>query len=83
MDAVEKNSFIALPGKGGHSRLIPSKLSVTPPGAVVESLEFKEQTWSTHGHSSNWLVVRSVGLSIINLLLPSGLGSMYLWAAYN
>ena len=23
---VEKNSFIALPGKGGHSRLMPSKL---------------------------------------------------------
>lgn len=82
MDAVEKNSFIALPGKGSHSRLIPSKLSVTPPGVVVESLEFKEQMWSTHGHSSNSLVVRSVGVSIINLL-PSGLRSMYLWAAYN
>ena len=23
---VEKNSFIALPGKGGHNRLMPSKL---------------------------------------------------------
>ena len=25
---VEKNSFIALPGKGGHSRLMPSRLYV-------------------------------------------------------
>ena len=25
---VEKNSFIALPGKGGHGRLTPSKLCV-------------------------------------------------------
>ncbi|MES8734619.1 hypothetical protein U6U86_12335, partial [Cutibacterium acnes] len=23
---IEKNNFIALPGKGGHSRLMPSKL---------------------------------------------------------
>ena len=27
---VEKNSFIALPGKGGHSGLMPSKLCVPP-----------------------------------------------------
>ena len=25
---VEKKSFIALPGKGGHSRIMPSKLCV-------------------------------------------------------
>ena len=25
---VEKNNFIALPGKGGHSRLLPLKLCV-------------------------------------------------------
>ena len=25
LDEVEKNSFIALPGKGGHSRLMPLK----------------------------------------------------------
>ena len=27
---VEKNSFIALPGKGGHSRLMPQKLCPNP-----------------------------------------------------
>ena len=27
---VEKNSFIALPGKGGHSRLLPQNLCVFP-----------------------------------------------------
>ena len=29
---VEKNSFIALPGKGGHSGLVPSKNCVSQPG---------------------------------------------------
>ena len=29
---VEKNSFIALPGKGGHSGLMPSKLCVPTQG---------------------------------------------------
>ena len=43
MDTVENNSFITLPGKGGHSRLIPPKLSVPPPGGVVESLELKSR----------------------------------------
>ena len=28
MGEVEKNSFIVLPGKGGHSGLMPSKLCV-------------------------------------------------------
>ena len=27
---VEKNSFIALPGKGGHSRLMPLKTASQP-----------------------------------------------------
>ena len=31
---VEKNSFIALPGKGGHSRLMPSKLCVPTGGGI-------------------------------------------------
>ena len=29
---VEKNSFIALPGKGGHSGLVPQKLCPNPGG---------------------------------------------------
>ena len=37
---VEKNSFIALPGKGGHSRLVPSKLCV--PGTGREGSGCKE-----------------------------------------
>ena len=28
LGAVEKDSFTALPGKGGHSRLMPSRPSV-------------------------------------------------------
>ena len=28
LDEIEKNSFIALSGKEGHSRLLPSKLCI-------------------------------------------------------
>ena len=37
--------------------------------------------WSAHGPSSDWLVVRSLGVSIINLLVPTGLESPCWWAA--
>ena len=33
---VEKNSFIALPGKGGDSRLLPSKTVGPNPGGFSE-----------------------------------------------
>ena len=33
---IEKNSFVALPGKRGHSRLLPSKLCVPTQGNLVE-----------------------------------------------
>ena len=33
---VEKNSFIALPGKGGHSRLVPLKIVCLNPGGFDE-----------------------------------------------
>ena len=33
----EKNSFIALPGKGGHSEFMPSELCVPTQGDVVRS----------------------------------------------
>ena len=36
---------------------------------------------STGGHSSDGLVVRSSGVNIISLLVPTGLGSTCLWAA--
>ena len=31
---VEKNSFIALPGKGGHSGLVPLKIVCPEPGGI-------------------------------------------------
>ena len=34
---VEKNSFIALPGKGGHSGLMPSKMCFPTQGDLVRS----------------------------------------------
>ena len=33
-----------------------------------------------HGNTSDWLLVRWVGVSIINLLVPTSLWSMFLWA---
>ena len=35
---VGKNSFIVLPGKGGHSRLLPSKTMCPHPGGFGELL---------------------------------------------
>ena len=47
LSEIEKNSSIALPGKGGHSRLLPSKL-------CVPSLRgFDEKSYS----NSSWVVV--------------------------
>ena len=36
MDEVEKNNFIALPGKGGRSGLLPSKTVCPNPGGFGE-----------------------------------------------
>ena len=38
LDEVEKNSFVALPGKWGHSGLMTSKLCVPIQGDLVRSL---------------------------------------------
>ena len=40
---VEKNSSVALPGKGGHSRLMPSKTVFQPRGDLVRSFIAKVQ----------------------------------------
>ena len=47
MGEVEKNSFIALPGKGGHSRLMPSKLCVPTQGVGRVEAGFGEEFYST------------------------------------
>ena len=41
----------------------------------------RRRAQSIHRHSSNWLIVRCSGVSIINLV-PTGLESVCLWAAY-
>lgn len=46
---VEKSSFIALPGKWGHSRLVPSNLCHVLEGLVRSLTVFKEQ-----GVISSW-----------------------------
>ena len=71
-----------------------SKCSKDLNSQMVSSEEFlkvrwgrgSQVAWSTHGQrSSNRLVMRSSrgvwGLSIANLLVPAGLGSMCWWAA--
>ena len=40
-------------------------------------------TQSAHGHCSDWWMVRSLGISIINLLVLTDLESMCWWAAYS
>ena len=80
---VKKNSFIALPGKGVHSWLMPSKLCVpTWRGSEEFSSNGSKRAWSARGHSSDGLVVRWVEASITSLLVPTGLGSTCLWAPY-
>ena len=54
---VEKCSFIALPDKGGHSGLMPSKPCVQTCGKIV-SFVVIVQRGSVCGHSSDGLVVR-------------------------
>ena len=55
----EKNSFIALPGKGGHSGLMPIRLCPALEGVSEESCSSSRSgAWSARGPSSDWLVVR-------------------------
>ena len=57
---VEKNSFIALPGKGGHSGLVPSRLCPAQEGVVRSLMVFKEQ-----GVISWWTFFWLVGGEVI------------------
>ena len=80
---MEKNSFIALPGEGGHNRLQPSKLCIlTWRGSEKFYSNGSKRVLSVCGHSSGWLVVRQVGVSIIGFLVWTGLGSTSWWATY-
>lgn len=53
MGEIAKRSFIALPGAGGCSGLMPSGLWVPPGGVARSFLGFKEQ-----GVVSVWTVLR-------------------------
>ena len=62
-----------------------SKMYVSQLGEDSEKFysNCSKRAWSACGHSSDWLVVKLVGISIINLQFPTGLGSTCLWAAYH
>ena len=59
MDEVEKSSFIALPGKGGHSGLMPPRLCHPPWRGSEEFYRFKEQ-----GMISSWTILGLVGIKV-------------------
>ena len=67
LGVIEKDNFVSLLGKGGHSGLMPSKPCVPTWGRDWESFIVIVQRGSLHGHSSDGWVVRQVGISIINL----------------
>ena len=53
---VEKNSFIALPGKGGHSGFLPQKTMCLNPGGFDEefySNSSRVVLWVSDGGSPN------------------------------
>ena len=43
----------------------------------------RSRAWSACGHFRDWCVVRSQGVSVRSLLVPTGLGSPCLWAAHS
>ena len=53
LSEVEKNSFIALPGKGGHSGLVPSKI-------VCPNLEGFGEVFHRNGSRAGLLIRISV-----------------------
>ena len=68
---VKKNSFIALPGKGGHSQLMPSRLYVSHwsrYGAIIS--RFKEQ-----GVVKSWMFFWLVGGEVTGSQHPQPSGS--------
>ena len=75
----EKGAFIVLPGRGCHRELMPSRRWPDLEGRSEQfcSHGSRSRAWSDPGLSSDWLVVRWSGASIINLLVQTSLGPVY------
>ena len=58
-----------------------SKLCVSNKGREEFYSNGSKWVWSAHELFFDWLVVRQVAVSIINLLAPTALGSTCWWAA--
>ena len=83
MSEVGKNSFIALPGKRGHSGIRPSGLCVNLEGVVRSFIVMFQRGRDQLVDILSGIGGRQVGVSTINLLLPASLGSTCLCAAYS
>ena len=65
---AEKDSFIALPGTEGKTGSCPQNhVSQLRKDREKFCSNFSKRAWSARGHSSDGLVVREVGVSIISL----------------
>ena len=83
LDKVEENSFIALPGKEEHSRLLFWKTMCPNLVRTVRSfiviIQIMKSLWTFF-----WWVGGEVSRSQHHQLqVPTGLGSISLWAAYH
>ena len=81
MSEVEKNSFITLTGKGGHSGLMSSELSPNLEGVVRSSTAVVQRG---RDQFMDILLIGDVsGSQHHQASGSSDLGSMTLWAAYS
>ena len=75
---IEKNSFLALPGKGGHSRLLPSKTVRPNPGG------FGEECYSSSSRSRLLVRIRvCAGLYAFNIISGGLLTLMSFSGSFN
>ena len=75
-----KGNLVALPGKGGHRGLITLKIVCPNLEGVVRSLLWKVQRGCDPlVNILLRLVMRQLGVSTINFLIPTSLGSVYLF----
>ena len=75
---VEKNSFTVFQAEGDtvHPRAVHPSLEGVVRGCAAMAQRRCAQAWTF----SDWLVVKELGVSIINLLVPTGVGSVCVWA---